>query len=217
VNLKDILGFAIESSLNAYLHLDPDSGGAMGEIDGRVIEFRLIGPDLSLFCIPSDGQIQVLTKHDGQSDAVVSATPLAFFRVGISGDPSKVVSNADVQFSGDLEVGRTFYDLLVGAEIEWEELLAGRIGDIAAHQIGNVVRDMRAWLGHTRDSLRMDLSEYLQEESQIVPTRTEVEIFMDGVDTLRSDVDRLQARLERLVLPQVEGQTGGKGQNQDEA
>jgi ubiquinone biosynthesis protein UbiJ len=207
VNPKDLLGFAIESSLNAYLRLDPDSSAAMGAIYGRVIEFRIIGPDISLYCIASDGQIQVLTEYDDQPDAVVSATPLAFSRLGISGDPSKVVSSADVQFSGDLEVGRHFYEFLLGVEIEWEELLAGRVGDIAAHQIGNVVRDIRGWLGHTRDSLRMDLSEYLQEESQIVPTRIEVEAFMDGVDVLRSDVDRLQARLERLVSPSIDGQT----------
>lgn len=215
MNLKDIVSFSIESALNAYLHLDPDTSGAMSEINGKVIEFRLLGPNFSLYCVPSDGQIKVLTEYDVQPDATVSATPLTLSRLGISGDPSKAISAADVQFSGDLDVGRSFYDLLVSVEIEWEEILASRVGDIAAHQVGNVARDFKAWVGHVRDSLRMDLSEYLQEESQILPTRTEVEAFMDDVDTLRSDVDRLQARVERLESFLDESRGGKRGQDSD--
>jgi ubiquinone biosynthesis protein UbiJ len=52
----------------------------------------------------------------------------------------------------------------------------------------------------------MDLSEYLQEESRIVPAKPEIEAFMDGVDILRSDVDRLHARVERLAAKLGEAQ-----------
>ena len=44
----------------------------------------------------------------------------------------------------------------------------------------------------------MDLTEYLQEEARVVPTRMGLEAFMDDIDTLRSDVDRLAARVDRL-------------------
>ncbi|MCP4406900.1 MAG: sterol-binding protein [Gammaproteobacteria bacterium] len=205
MNNSDFLAFSIESALNAYLGLDPDVVAVMKEIDGRLIEFKIVGADISLFFIPLDGRVLVSSESDDKPDAIVSGSLLTLTRVGLSGNSSKVLSGTEIEFSGDLDVGRTFYEALLSVDIEWEELLAGRIGDVAAHQFGNVVRDIRAWIGRSRDSLRMDLSEYLQEESKIVPTPVEIEVFMDGVDTLRSDVDRLQARVDRMTVNSVEG------------
>ncbi|NCC30261.1 MAG: sterol-binding protein, partial [Gammaproteobacteria bacterium] len=44
-----------------------------------------------------------------------------------------------------------------------------------------------------------DLQEYLQEEARLTPTRYEVEAYLTQVDILRDDVERAEARIERLV------------------
>jgi ubiquinone biosynthesis protein UbiJ len=41
------------------------------------------------------------------------------------------------------------------------------------------------------------VAEYLQEEGRDVPTRVEVEEFLEAVDQLREATDRLDARLSR--------------------
>jgi len=43
-----------------------------------------------------------------------------------------------------------------------------------------------------------NLREYLQEEARLLPTRYEAKEFLDAVDALRDDVERLAARVERL-------------------
>jgi ubiquinone biosynthesis protein UbiJ len=43
-----------------------------------------------------------------------------------------------------------------------------------------------------------NVREYLQEESRDVPTRYEVERFTQRVGTLRDDVERIAARINRL-------------------
>jgi ubiquinone biosynthesis protein UbiJ len=48
-------------------------------------------------------------------------------------------------------------------------------------------------------SLAGNVSEYLQEEGRDLPTPTEVDEFLAGVDQLRDDVERLEARLARLA------------------
>ena len=43
-----------------------------------------------------------------------------------------------------------------------------------------------------------NIREYLQEESQDVPSRYEVDRFADKVNDLRDDVERLEARISHL-------------------
>ena len=50
-----------------------------------------------------------------------------------------------------------------------------------------------------RETIHENIREYLQEESGTLPSRYEVERFTRKVDALRDDVERLEARLNRLA------------------
>ena len=58
---------------------------------------------------------------------------------------------------------------------------------------------MSRWLQHARLTLEMDLSEYLQEELRLVPTRIEIENLLEDITRLGMDAERLEARLQRLL------------------
>ena len=64
------------------------------------------------------------------------------------------------------------------------------------------------WGRQSADNLSLDLKEYLQEEARLLPSRYEIEEFLDQADTLRDDVERLAARVERLS--RRSGETGGE-------
>jgi ubiquinone biosynthesis protein UbiJ len=44
----------------------------------------------------------------------------------------------------------------------------------------------------------LNVSDYLKEESLILPDQSQVNNFLSAVDTLRADTDRLEARIARL-------------------
>ena len=56
-------------------------------------------------------------------------------------------------------------------------------------------RDATEFGRRAGDAFARNVSEYLSEESRDVPTRVEVEEFLEGVDRLREAVDRLEARV----------------------
>ena len=93
-----------------------------------------------------------------------------------------------------------FRRLLVAARPDWEEELSQIIGDVAAHQVGNFFRNFGQWTRQTGDTVARNFGEFLSEESRDVPTDWEVEKFCSDVDTLRDDVDRLLARIDRLGI-----------------
>jgi ubiquinone biosynthesis protein UbiJ len=89
-------------------------------------------------------------------------------------------------------------DALQGLDIDWEEQLAKLAGDTLAHRIGHQARATGRWASRSGEVLTRDLREYLIEEGRLVPSAAEMKGFLDGVDTLRDDVDRLEARIARL-------------------
>jgi ubiquinone biosynthesis protein UbiJ len=55
-----------------------------------------------------------------------------------------------------------------------------------------------AWARKARRIAGENVAEYLQEESRDLVNRTELDEFLQGVDSLRDTADRVAARLARL-------------------
>jgi ubiquinone biosynthesis protein UbiJ len=104
-----------------------------------------------------------------------------------------------IEINGDAETAQIFSRLLKQADLDWEELLSQHIGDVAAHQIGNLVRGGLRWGRDAFDRVSRDLADYLQFEISVLPQRHEVETFLTDVDRLRDDVERFAARVNRVT------------------
>ena len=65
--------------------------------------------------------------------------------------------------------------------------------------LARLVRAGASWSAHAAGTAINNLAEYLAHESADLVSRNEGEQFLRGVDALREDVDRAQARLERLA------------------
>lgn len=189
---------ALEWTLNRFLALDANTARQMGALEGKVIALHLRGLDLTLYVLPGANGLQLLDNYEGDADAVVSGTPLALMRMGLSQDASAVLFAGDVRIDGDTEVGQRLKRLLDGMEIDWEEQLSHWLGDAGARQTARAVRALHTWGRRTADHLGEDVAEYLHEESRQLPPTSEVTVWLDAVDVLRADTDRLQARVQRL-------------------
>lgn len=193
----------LESALNAYLRLDPDGPPRATALAGKAIGVELVftpagaaGPQLRFYLLPGAEGVQVVDYYPGPPHALIRGTPLALagqFRGGL-GDG--MASGVEIQ--GDAQVAKALQQLLRGVDIDWEEQLSRLVGDVAAHQIGNAVRQLRAWSRQAFATLLQNASEYLQQESRDLPPSGALHAFLDAVDGLRNDVERLEARVVRL-------------------
>jgi len=127
----------------------------------------------------------------------LSGTPLSFLRLAGT-QPEAALRAGVVHIEGDAEVAWAFSDLFKHARPDLEEELSRLVGDVAAHQIGNAARSVFDFGRRASNTFAQNLTEYLQEESRDVPSRTEADEFIVGVDRLRDDVERLEARVRLL-------------------
>jgi len=192
------LSAALESAFDLYLKQDPDALPRCAALQDKVIAINFTDTNFTLFFLPDAEGIKVLTHYEGEPDTLLRGTPTGFMRLALEARED-VMFHGAIEISGDTDIGQQFQDLLTAVDRDWEEQLSKITGDTIAFQIGELARKGQKWLGESRETLQQDLSEYLQEEAQLLPSRTEVHAFLDDVDQLRADTDRLSARVERLL------------------
>lgn len=193
-----LLAATLESAFDLYLKQDPDTLQRCAALQDKVIAINLTGTDFTLYFLPDAEGIKVLTHYEGEPDTLLRGSPAGFARLALETREDALFHGA-VEISGDTETGQSFQDLLTGVDWDWEEQLSKLTGDPVAHQVGELVRKGQKWLAESGEALQQDLSEYLLEEARLLPTRVELNAFYDEVDQLRSDTDRLAARVERLL------------------
>jgi ubiquinone biosynthesis accessory factor UbiJ len=167
-------------------------------LEGRSLAVQVEGLPLKVRASIDSGQVTLSTAADATADATVSGTPLSLLSL-IGSDARVRLRSSPVTINGDAEVAEAFQELLRAARPELEEELSRHIGDVAAHQVGNVIRGVTGWGRNAAATFAANVGEYLQEEGRDLVTRTEMDEFLREVDEQRETADRLEARVARLA------------------
>ncbi|MBI3344582.1 MAG: SCP2 sterol-binding domain-containing protein [Gammaproteobacteria bacterium] len=193
---------ALEGALNRYLNLDPDTPSRFAALSGKVIAVELEGLERTIYLAPEPDGVRILADYAGVPDATLRGAPWALLRMGSLQSDSREARAAlalgEIRISGDVELGQRFKQILDAVEIDWEEHLAGFVGDLLAHKLGNAARAVQGWGRQAAARLGQDFAEYQQEEAYNLPRPDDVRNFIGAVDTLRDDVERLEQRVARL-------------------
>jgi ubiquinone biosynthesis protein UbiJ len=187
----------LESLLNRNIASSSAARALCRRLENKVMALHVEGVPLNLYFISHGDVMELATTHEGAANATLSATPLSFLRLA-GPKPESAIRAGAVHIEGDAEVAQAFSELLSHARPDFEEELSRVIGDVAAHQVGNLARSALGFAKRATDTFAQNVAEFLQEEGRDVPSRTEAEEFVAGVDALRDSVDRLEARLALL-------------------
>ncbi len=187
----------ITNVLNRNIQATTPARELCEKLSGTVVAVRVKNTALAGWFIVHDDSIELVADSDRTPDVLISGSLLMLARMaGVSGIGA--VRDGSLELTGDPQLAADFQQLLTYAKPDLEEELSSVVGDVAAHRIGEVARGIGNWSRSARATMGANIREYLQEESRELPSRYEVERFTNDVNTLRDDVDRLAARLQRL-------------------
>ncbi|WP_445368072.1 ubiquinone biosynthesis accessory factor UbiJ [Methylomonas sp. BW4-1] len=197
-SVKSLLISALETALNRYLALDDHIEQYLTPMAGKVIALHVTSFDSSLYLCPTTQGMQILESYPGTVDATLSGSLSALGLMGLSATPMRSLFKGEVRIDGDAQVARRLQRLFEKLDINLESKIARYTGDAFAQRLGQLFRGSRDWTQHTLTTFRLNLEEFLQEETRELPAKSEAELFFRDIDTCRSDCDRLDARLARL-------------------
>jgi ubiquinone biosynthesis protein UbiJ len=191
---------ALQKAINKALTLDEDIPAKLQALHGKTLEMVIAPLNVNFFILFQDGEILLLDHYDGHADTVIHSNPIGLIRLSLlPASKARSLFNDKIRMSGDIELGQRVKQLFDDIDIDWEGHLAHYTGDVVAHQIGSFVRKGINFKKHFDVSLRLNMSEYLQEELRILPSRNELEDFFSEVDLLSLSVERLQAHVNHLI------------------
>lgn len=193
--ISGLLAPVVEAAIASALSGSSDAQRDLKLLDGKLIALELKEMPFRLYFLFPNGKLAVHGVCQDKPDMTVRVPTAVLLKTVLKqgGDaPSR-----NIELNGDAETAQIFSRVLKQTNLDWEELLSHYVGDIASHQVGKFVHGLTSWSKDTASRLGRDIAEYLQYETRNLPPRFEVDAFLDGVDHLKSDVDRLAARLKK--------------------
>jgi len=190
---------AIENLLNRSLPRSPRARELCAALAGKRVRVEARGLGWVIIAESMNTSIR-LTKEstDGQQpDADISGSLLSLAALAGS-HPEEVIQRGDVTIRGDAEVAQKFRELAMLLKPDVEEELSRLIGDSPAHQALRLVRLATGFGRRAAQTGVRNVAEYLAHERGDLVPRAEAEDFYRGVERLREDLDRVEARVHLI-------------------
>ena len=186
----------LQLSATALNHLLSQSGWAqqrLAKFAGKTARFN-IAPFSFSYTVKADGTL-LKAAADASADVICTIAPSLLPRLLLK-DASAFSS---IQSTGDSALlAEIFY---LSKHLHWDaaEDISRVAGDIAAERLVHLAESTHQQLRDSALSLSQAYAEYWTEERPLVAKSTHINQFIQQVDTLRDNVERLEQRINRLA------------------
>jgi len=191
---------AIENLLNRNLPRSPRAQELCEILKGKSVRVEAQGPGWSLDCeaLGTSLRLSKSAQSGATPDAEIAGS-LVNLAALAGPDPEQVIQRGGVTIRGDAEIAQKFRELAMLLKPDVEEELSRLVGDSPAHQAMRLARMVSDFGRRAMKTGTRNVAEYLAHERGDLVPRAEAEDFYRGVERLREDLDRLDARASLLA------------------
>ncbi|MDH0746479.1 SCP2 sterol-binding domain-containing protein [Pseudomonas sp. GD03842] len=188
-----------EHGINRVLRMDSTALPRLARLNGKVIAVECTRPAFNLYILPSDEGLMLASRWEASPDVTLRAPAASLTRLALSRDKNAVLHGPEVELEGESAVLLECVGVLQDLDLDWEYELQRWLGPVATSLIGGHLRSNARWTRDSVASLSHNLAEYLAEESRTLVGKREAEARFAELDQTKQDLDRLEARFERLA------------------
>jgi len=155
-----------------------------------------VAPLAVTLLIGADGRLGPSPTAEAAATTRVWLSPITLMRLVGLHDLS---ARRAVKAEGDTALGAVLAGIFGELRWEVEEDLSKLIGDIAARRVIRTARGFAGWHAQALWNLAQAAAEYGTEEQPVLASAEAVRAYLQAVDALRDDTERLHKRIERLT------------------
>jgi len=192
-----VLG-AAEQVINRALELAPGGRAELDKLAGSVFALHCTAPSVDAYLQPGAGKVRLMGVYDGPVTTSMRGVASDFAELATAKDPTAALINGRIELEGDSAPLIELQRIITALEIDWEAPLVDALGDVAGHQLAQLLRGAYGWGRQASTGLERQLEEFIHEEARLSPPRLELEDFYRDVQQLGLQVERLQSRTQRL-------------------
>jgi ubiquinone biosynthesis protein UbiJ len=185
---------ALEIAFNRLLALDPPTRERLAALAGRVIAIEVPALGLVLTVAPHGEGVQLLSPPPQEADAHIRGRLADLLQAQRGGGMGAL----DIE--GDKHLASAFAAALRGARIDWAELLAPWLGDIAAERGTQALASLTGALREGAESVLRSGTEFLSYEREALVSANEWDSFRAELRELHEAIGALERRLALLAL-----------------
>lgn len=189
---------SVEHGLNRVLRMDSTALPRLAALEGKVIEIDCRQPALQVFILPDEDGLMLAAHWEGEVHCSLVAPAGSLLQLAVAKDKTAVLHSPQVELHGDSAVLLDLFGVLQDLELDWEYDLSRWLGPVATQLVGGHLRSRARWYQQGFASLNQNLAEYLAEESRTLVGQREAEARFSELDRIKVDLERLEARFERL-------------------
>ncbi|MDD7804607.1 MAG: hypothetical protein PUP46_03345 [Endozoicomonas sp. (ex Botrylloides leachii)] len=196
-SVKAALLAGLEKQLDAALMLDPVSMTEIGKMAGIVVEVYCTEPKFKCYASLEKASIRLLGYYENEVDAGVRG-PLMTLADLIMRRNQPIANITGLSSWGREDVLDRLSSILLLIELDWESVLCRSFGDVGGHLLAQGVRFLSKQAEGVRTIAAENLTDYLQEELRLVPSRNELDTFTVDVIELQEALSMLTDKVHKL-------------------
>lgn len=190
---------SVEHGLNRVLRLDATALPRLAHLHGKVIAIQGRQPSFTLYVLPSANSLMLAQQWATPADCTLRAPAASLVQLALRKDKTAVLHSPQVDLDGDSAALLELVKVLQDLELDWEYEVSRWLGPVPTSLLAGHLRSRTGWTREGLATATQNLGEYLAEEARTLVGEQEAQARFNELDALKVDVERLEARIERLA------------------
>lgn len=197
--LTNLLCGLLETGINQLHQLDSSAAAKRKQLNGTIIGVRLKEVNISLYFVISNQQIDLLSQFEGTADCFIHLNLSALSKLQDNHQLTRLIKSEELEVDGDIQLVQQFAQLLTNMEIDWEEHLSHKIGDVAAHKVCYHLKQFHQASTQQCHKIQKQTALFITDELKMAPGGLEVAYFCEQVKTTEHKAALLLAKLDKQL------------------
>lgn len=163
------------------------------KLDKKTIAIKLSNTSTIIYIQIIEEKILLMEEIENDPHLVLEGSPIAFINYF-----NKNSNDNDIKISGQASLAEQFSKIFIKINIDWEHLISEYTSDEFAFYSNKILKKIKNKKNEVEESILRNTKEYIRDETDIIPSKEQINNYVNDVDSLRNKIDFLEAKLKKI-------------------